>query len=154
MLRSTVIPYLFVDLFQIGQDRSGDRRIEARHRFIGQQKQGFLVQGAGDRNPLLFSSRQGVGALVGLVQNINTIEALEGFQSFPPAEDVKERRDQRFISQISDHDIFQNGETLDQVEMLEDHADSATVEPQFLRVVSKSFIFKYYFPCRGISQVD
>jgi len=36
--------------------------------------------------------------------------------------------------------------------MLEDHANPATVEPQFLRIVSKSFIFEYYFPGRGISK--
>src|SRR6202158_1268324 len=63
-------------------------RVETCHRFVGEKDLWLLGQGAGERDPLLLPSGQGVGPDVGLLGYPETLEALPGQVLVP----LRERR--------------------------------------------------------------
>jgi hypothetical protein len=113
------------DLPQQVDDVAGRYRVEGGDRLIGEQHLRVLHECAGDRDPLLLTAGERVGALVGAVGQTDPVEFLEGFAA--DGLRVHHQGDARSAqrSERPGADVLEHGHRADEVEGLEDDADVA-----------------------------
>ena len=75
--------------------------IEARYRLVGDDEIRLLRQRSCDRDALLLAARQPVGALAGVFEQADAIEALQGEQRVPPLEAAQPAAPRRDMAQPS-----------------------------------------------------
>ncbi|KAG1246583.1 hypothetical protein G6F65_020607 [Rhizopus arrhizus] len=113
-----------VDVAQHGQHRPRGFGVERRGGFVAQQHGGLAGQGTRDRHALLLPARQlrrVAGGLVGQADDIQAVPHARGdlFTGAPAMHPQREG------------DVFKHGLVLQQVELLEDHADVLARAAQF-----------------------
>ena len=98
--------------------------VERGDRLVGEEDARVLHEGAGDRHALLLAARQGVGALVGAVEQPDAVEVPEGGeparlrvrpQPEPRAADAGQRAGQH---------VLEHRQRRHELELLEDEADA------------------------------
>ena len=127
------MPRSLFSLLEVLEDRVGQDRVERGDRLIGQDQLGLLHQGAGDAHPLLLAAGERVGAHVRLVGQPDLLQAGHGPLVVVGGEVVEQAQERVDVAQAAGQDIGHHRRALDQVELLEDHADLAADLAQLRR---------------------
>ena len=116
--------HFLIDADKILHDLTGGDRIQRGDRFIGQDDLRVLGEGAGQCHTLLLAAGELVGADVGLIQDADLIEGLQGLHFILPAENTQQYPPEWHIRYAGGENIFDDGGAGDQIERLEHHADA------------------------------
>jgi len=111
------------------EDAHRGRRIEARHRLVGEERMRPLNQGTGNADALLLTAGQFIGPAERAVQEFHAIQRLEGLPTLAAA-----RRQQRLYGPVegepADQHVLQRAQSADQMVLLEDHRRPAPMAAQ------------------------
>jgi len=97
------------------QDLARGPAVEVAGGLVGQDQQGVVDQGSGQRHPLALAPGQPVGQVVAAIRDIQPLEQLDGPATGPARRGPDEQGRQL--------DVLDRGELVDQVETLEHEAD-------------------------------
>jgi hypothetical protein len=111
------------DLHDEPHDLPRGLRIERGRRLVDQQQVGVLLQGAGDADTLALTAGQGVGALVHMVGQPDTVEQPVGVLDRLRGELAEEAAPESDIAEPPREHVLHHGEAFHQGVFLEDHAD-------------------------------
>ena len=123
---------LFVDTNKVLHDLAGRNRVQRSHRLVRKDDFGILVECAGERHALLLSAGHLIAAGIGLVQDADLIQTLQGAHLLFLAENAAEHTEEIHIGHIGCQNIFQCRAAGNQVEALENHADLTAIPAQLL----------------------
>lgn len=118
-----------VDQFE---DPDRGRRIEACHRFVGEQGVRTLNQRACNTDALLLTAGKFVGPAERPVEQLNAVEHLERLATLGPR-GWKQRPQRAVKRETAEHDICQYRLTTNEVMLLENHRGLLTLTPQARR---------------------
>jgi hypothetical protein len=109
----------------------GAGRVDASNRFVSEQDPGFLKESAGDRDALLLTAGEMVGALENFLANSNSREDVMNFLEYftRGSDHVSNRSGEGVSPQASDEDVLPDTQVGQQAKFLVDKADSATEAP-------------------------
>jgi len=124
--------HILVDALKVAHDDIRHDRVQGGDRFIREDDGRVLVQGPGQGDTLLLAARQLIAAGVGLVQDADFIQSLEGFHFLFFGVDAEQHLVPGHVRNGAGQDVADDRGACDQVEGLEDHADFAAELPQAL----------------------
>src|SRR5690606_13067963 len=113
-------------------DRMRGRRVKAGDRLVGQHQLRLLHERAGDADTLLLTTAEGAGAFIRLRQDANALKVLQRTLAFGAREIVEQAIYGVDVAEASRHDVGDDAGAFDEVELLEDHADSTANLAQFI----------------------
>jgi hypothetical protein len=112
-----------VQLDQQFHDLAGRNGVKRGDRLVRQDGAGALDQGAGDGAALLLSAGQGVGALGRIVGDADPIQGGHGLGLVRRRPDAEQALPAGQAAERAEHDVAEQAQAADQVELLEDHAE-------------------------------
>ena len=119
-----------VDSLKIVHHLFGGHRVQRGHRLIRQDNLRILGQGASQGYPLLLAAGKLIRPDKGFVQNSHLIQGFQRLHLFLLREDAKSCPPPGQIRDKGGEHILDNSGAGNQVEGLENHADTATKFPQ------------------------
>ena len=115
---------ILADAQQQFQDAGAAGRVQAGHRLIGDDEFGLLGQRAGDRDPLLLAAAERVGALPGLGQQPDPVQAGQCQPAVRAIELAQPATPGRHMAQAAGQHVVQCRQAAHQIELLKDHRDT------------------------------
>ena len=117
------------DLADEGHHLARDLRVEARGRLVDQQQLRVLDQGAGDADALALAAGEAVGALVDVLGEADPVEQAQRLGDVVLGVHAQDAAQRAGVAEPAGQHVVHHREPLDQVELLEDHADVAALQP-------------------------
>ena len=118
------------DLLQDLHDLDRRLRIEGGGGLIGQNDIGLLHDGTRDADALTLSARQGIGALGCRPRKPHRIQEVEGPLNVAFGKFAQPCAPDRNIAEAAAQQILHDGQALDEIVLLEHHADATARVPQ------------------------
>lgn len=114
-----------VDLPQNVHHLPGGFRVQRRNGLVGKNHLRLLHQGLCDGRPLLLTSRKSVRTLKGAARHSNPVQRVHGHGLLGRGEPAQRTAPEGHAPQSSRQHIDEDGQTVDQVELLKDEPDPA-----------------------------
>ena len=106
-----------------------DLRVEARGRLVDQQQLRVLDQRAGDADALALAAGKPVGALVDVLAQADPVEQAQRLGDVVLGVHAQDAAQGAGVAEPAGQHVVHHRQPLDQVELLEDHADVAALQP-------------------------
>ena len=106
-------------------DLAGDLRVQRRRRLVEQQELRALHQRPGDPDPLALAARQLVGALVDVILQAHPVQQRQRAFDVGARKGAEQRAEVSRIPEAPGQHVVHDAHAVDEVELLEDHADVA-----------------------------
>ena len=117
-------------MYKVFHDLFGRHGIERGDGLVCQNDVRILRQGARQRDALLLTAGELVGAHIGLVQNADLVKGLERPDFILFAERTQKHAPERHVRHAGGEHVFNDARARDEIKRLEHHADSA---PEFAK---------------------